>query len=103
MSDQPQKHPDDWFATAKVELDEAVLPKLRATPRQLASTQAAGKAVPAILRVAQSGYVPPGVEPRAWIEPTLYTANVSPAALEQLAHDPGIIACELSQPLQQTD
>lgn len=48
----------------------------------------------ATVRVSQEGYVPYGVEVRARISPSIFTANISPKVLEKLEEDPAVVAIE---------
>ncbi|MBA9071717.1 transposase, partial [Methylobacterium sp. RAS18] len=87
-----------WLSGLKVETEEA-LPKICMTVRQLAEFRRQGENLPAIVTVAEPGYVPPGVQVRSWTGPNLYTANVSSQALEQVAKDPQVVSMEFSAPI----
>lgn len=48
----------------------------------------------ATIKVSQEGYVPPGVEVRAWISPLIFTAVIPYEVLNQLQQDPAIVVVE---------
>ncbi len=48
----------------------------------------------ATVKVSKEGYMPSGVEVRAWIGPSIFTANIPSEVLEQLEQDPAVVAIE---------
>ncbi len=48
----------------------------------------------ATVKVSKERYMPSGVEVRAWIGPSIFTANIPREVLEQLEQDPAVVAIE---------
>ena len=96
---EPNKPPGDWLAGARLETEPQRGSKIRLTPAQAADYRARTEPVAVILKVAEPGYVPPGVAIRAWLGSSLLTADVPADRLDQLESDPLVLAIELSQAL----
>jgi hypothetical protein len=48
----------------------------------------------AAVKVAKEGYIPPGIEVRTWISPSIFTANIPREILDRLEGDPGVVSIE---------
>lgn len=59
--------------------------------------------VTAIIKVNRDGYVPEGVEVRARVDGTMFTAALTAGRLELLEDDPDVASVALSKPLAQID
>jgi hypothetical protein len=59
--------------------------------------------VTAIIKVNRGGYVPEGVQVRARVDETIFTAALKAGSLQQLEDDPDVASVALSKPLAQID
>jgi hypothetical protein len=59
--------------------------------------------VAAIVKVAEPGYVPEGVTPRATISEAIFTADLTGSQLAALERDPRVVSVELSKRLDQIE
>jgi hypothetical protein len=64
---------------------------------------AADRTVPVIVEVTEPGYRPAGLEIRAMITDTILTGAVQSPLLPDLDRDPGVVAVEISHPLEMID
>lgn len=48
----------------------------------------------ATVKVVKEGYIPPGIEVRTWISPSIFTANIPREILERLDDDPAVVSIE---------
>jgi hypothetical protein len=103
MPDEP-----DRDALGPMEIERTTGPgryeKVRArTTRPLDDEIAADQPLPAVVEVAEPGYRPPGLDVRAVITDTLFTATVRPSALADLDRDPRVVSIELGSRLDQIE
>jgi hypothetical protein len=54
----------------------------------------------AIVKVAESGYVPQGIKVRAQIAPKMFTAKMLKSDLERLRQDPLVVSIGAAKPLR---
>jgi hypothetical protein len=73
-----------------------------ASPR-LDDLIAADRPVPVLVEVTEPGYRPAGLEIRATITDTVLTGTVRSALLPDLDRDPGVVAVEITRPLDMID
>jgi hypothetical protein len=64
---------------------------------------AADRPVQVVVEVAEPGYRPPGLEVRSGITDTVLTGTTEPAGLRDLDRDPGVVAIEITRPLDMID
>lgn len=77
----------------KVDLSRLQNSKLRFGREVLQQFQGEGS-FPAIVKVAKEHYQPPGVEIRAWVSPSLFTATIRLEMLDGLECDPLVVGIE---------
>jgi hypothetical protein len=63
----------------------------------------ADRPVPVLVEVSEPGYRPAALEIRARITDTVLTGTVQPASLPDLDRDPGVVAVEITRPLDMID
>lgn len=73
------------------------------TTRPLDAEMAVDQPVPAVVEVTEPGYRPSGVDVRATITDTLFTARIRPSALASLDQDPRVVSIELGNRLDRID
>ena len=56
--------------------------------------------ITAIVKVAEAGYVPSGIDVRAQIAPNLFTAKMHKADLDRLDQDPRVVSIDTGRRLQ---
>lgn len=74
------------------------LRKLESVPPSVLGEAAEDEMISAIVQVTAPDYVPPQVQVRARIDPTLFTALLPRIALSQLEADPQVRSVSLSRP-----
>ncbi len=82
-----------------VEVTPAIHPKRELYLRQAARGVDDDTPFLVIIRVGQAGYVPPSVEPRAHLGPTLFTAKVTMPIVRLLEEDPAVMSISASRRL----
>ena len=79
------------------------LKKLEATSQSVLQYLTADDVVTAIVQVNEPGYVPVGVDVRARISESIFTAEFRAAVLQALEGDPKVKSIALSRPQQLID
>jgi hypothetical protein len=102
--DTPDRATPDRGALGPLEFEQPSGPgryrKVRApTNRLLDDDVAADRPLTAVVEVTKPGYRPSGVDVRAVITDTLFTAVVRPSALAGLDQDPHVVSVELGSRL----
>jgi len=59
-----------------------------------------GDKVAVIIKVAEEGYVPPGVKVRAQIDPKMFTAEIERGDMERVQSDPRVVSIGTPKPLR---
>jgi hypothetical protein len=67
--------------------------------REAHKGESSGK-VAVIIKVAEEGYVPPGVKVRAQIDPRIFTAEIDQEDIARLESDPRIVSMGTAKPLR---
>lgn len=74
------------------------LKKLESAPPSVMREAIEDEMISAIVQVTADDYVPPQVQIRARIDPTLFTASLRRTALSQLEADPKVRSVSVSRP-----
>jgi hypothetical protein len=82
------------------ELPQEDLSRFELDVRREARGSEGGDPVAVIVKVAEAGYVPPGVQVRSQIAPQMFTAEVRRVDLERLQQDPRVVSVGTAKPLR---
>ena len=74
------------------------LDKLESAPPSVLEAVDKDQVITVIIQVKEPNYVPPQVQMRAQIDPTLFTAELPAARLNELEADPKVQSFALSRP-----